>query len=68
MNGHTSNICTKANRALAFLRCNLAYERLVRPALEYAGPFWGPSCKTPGRVRRKSAEPNSFVPGIQLSK
>ena len=47
-----SNVCTKANRTLCFLRCNLspcpqdvketAYKRLVRPILEYASPVWDP--------------------------
>ena len=50
---HISNICTKANRNLGFLRRNLyscpqevkeaAYEGLVRPVLEYSGSVWDPS-------------------------
>ena len=51
-NTHVSNVCTKANRTLAFLRRNLsscpqdvketAYMGLVRPILEYASPVWDP--------------------------
>ena len=47
-----SNVCTKANRTLGFLRRNLpscpqdikemAYEGLVQPVLEYASPVWDP--------------------------
>ena len=52
-NTHVSNICTKANRTLGFLRRNLyacpqeekeaAYKGLVRPVLEYNGSVWDPS-------------------------
>ena len=52
-NTHVSNICTKANRTLGFLRRNLyscpqevkepAYKGLVRPVLEYSGSVWDPS-------------------------
>ena len=52
-NAHVSNICTKANRTVGFLRRNLyacpqevkeaAYKGLVRPVLEYSGSVWGPS-------------------------
>ena len=52
-NTHISNICTKANRTLGFLRQNLyfcpqvvkeaAYKGLVRPVLEYSGSVWDPS-------------------------
>ena len=51
-NTHASNVCTKANRTLGFLRHNLlscpqdvkemAYKGLVRPILEYASPVWDP--------------------------
>ena len=51
-NTHVSNICTKANRTLGFLRRNLAaypldvkesaYKRLVRPVLEYGSSVWDP--------------------------
>ena len=50
---HVSNICTKANWTLGFLRRNLyscpqevkeaAYKGLVRPVLEYSGSVWDPS-------------------------
>ena len=50
---HVSNVCTKANRTLGFLRRNLytcpqevkeaAYKGLVRPVLEYSGSVWDPS-------------------------
>ena len=49
-NTHVSNVCTKANITLVFLRRNLsscpqdvkkmAYKGLVRPVLEYASPVW----------------------------
>ena len=49
-NTHVSNICTKANQTLGFLRRNLyacpqevkeaAYKGLVRPVLEYSGSVW----------------------------
>ena len=51
-NTHESNVCTKANRTLGFLRRNLsscpqddketAYKGLVRPILEYVSPVWDP--------------------------
>ena len=51
-NAHVSNVCTKANRTLGFLRRNLlsyprdvkemAYKGLVRPILECASPAWDP--------------------------
>ena len=51
-NTHVSNVCTKANRTLGFLRRNLyscpqevkeaAYKGLVRPALDYGGSVWDP--------------------------
>ena len=51
-NTHVSNICTKANRTLGFLRRNLsacpqdvkesAYKGLVRPVLEYGSSVWAP--------------------------
>ena len=51
-NTHVSNVCTKANRTLGFLRRNLltcpqdvketAHKGLVRPVLEYARPVWDP--------------------------
>ena len=52
-NTHASNICTKANRTLGFLRRNLyacpqevkeaAYKGMVRPVLDYSGFVWDPS-------------------------
>ena len=51
-NTHVSNVCTKANRALGFLRRNLyscpkevkeaAYKGLVRPVLDYGSSVWDP--------------------------
>ena len=51
-NTHVSNVCTKANRTLGFLRRNLyscpqevkdaAYKGLVRPVLDYDSSFWAP--------------------------
>ena len=51
-NTHISNVCTKANRILGFLRRNLyscppdvkeaAYKGLVRPFLEYGSSVWDP--------------------------
>ena len=53
VHAHVSNICTKANRTLGFLRRNLsacpqdvkesAYKGLVRPVLEYGSSVWDPS-------------------------
>ena len=52
-NTHISNVCTKANRTLGFLRRNLyacpqevkeaAYKGLVRQVLEYDSSAWDPS-------------------------
>ena len=52
-NTHVCNICTKANRTLGFLRCDLsacpqdvkesAYKVLVRPVLECGSSVWDPS-------------------------
>ena len=51
-NTHISNVCTKANRTLEFLRSNLyscppdvkeaTYKRMVRPVLEYGSSVWDP--------------------------
>ena len=51
-NTHVSNVCTKANRTLGFLRRNLyscpqevkeaAYKGLVRPVLDYGSSVWDP--------------------------
>ena len=55
-NTHVSNVCTKANRTLGFLRKNLysfpqevkeaAYKVLMRPVLDYGSSVWDP----PGAV------------------
>ena len=55
-NIHITNACTKANRALGFLRRNLyscpqdvkeaAYKGLVRPVLEYGSSVWDPHTKS----------------------
>ena len=52
-NTYVSNICTKANQTLGFLRQNLyscpqkvketAYKGLARPVREYSGSVWDPS-------------------------
>ena len=54
-NQHISNIVTKGNQTLGFLRRNLrfnspelkstAYESLVRPTVEYASSVWDPYTK-----------------------
>ena len=51
-NTHVSNVCTKANRTLGFLRRDLyscpqevkeaAYIGLVRPVLDYGSSVWDP--------------------------
>ena len=51
-NTHVSNVCTKANRTIGFLRRNLyscpqevkeaAYKGLVRPVLDYGSSVWDP--------------------------
>ena len=51
-NTHVSNVCTKASRALEFLRRNLYscpqevkesdYKGLVRPVLDYFSSVWDP--------------------------
>ena len=51
-NTHVSNVCTKANRTLGFLRRNLyscpkevkeaAYKGLMRPVLDYGSSVWDP--------------------------
>ena len=61
-NKHVSNVCTKANRTLGFLRRNLhscpqevkeaAYKGLVRPVLEYGSSVWG----HPGVVLQEELE------------
>ena len=61
-NTHVSNVCTKANRTLGFLRRNLypcpqevkeaAYKGLVRPVLDYDSSVWDP----PGVVLQEELE------------
>ena len=61
-NTHVSNVCTKANRTLGFLRRNLyscpqevkaaAYKGLVRPVLDYVSSVWD----TPGVVLQEELE------------
>ena len=61
-NTHISNVCTKANRTLGFLRRNLyscpqevkeaAYKGLVRPVLDYGSSVWDP----PGVVLQEELE------------
>ena len=61
-NTHVSNVCTKANRTLGFLRRNLyscpqevkeaAYKGLVRSVLDYGSSVWDP----PGVVLREELE------------
>ena len=51
-NTHVSNVCTKANRTLGFLRRDLyscpqevkeaAYKGMVRPVLDYGSSVWDP--------------------------
>ena len=51
-NKHVSNVCTKANMTLGFLRANLhscpqevkeaVYKGLVHPVLEYGSSVWDP--------------------------
>ena len=61
-NTHVSNVCTKANRTLGFLRRNLyscpqeikeaAYKGLGRPVLDYGSSVWDP----PGVVLQEELE------------
>ena len=61
-NTHVSNVCTKANRTLGFLRRNLhscpqevkeaAYKGLVRPVLDYGSSVWD----SPGVVLQEELE------------
>ena len=61
-NTHVSNVCTKANRTLGFLRRNLyscpqevkeaAYKGQVRPVLDYGSSVWDP----PGVVLQEELE------------
>ena len=61
-NTYVSNVCTKVNRTLGFLRRNLyscplevkeaAYKGLVRPVLDYGSSIWDP----PGVVLQEELE------------
>ena len=58
-NTHVSNVCTKANRTLRFLRRNVyscpkevAYKGLVYPVLDYGSSVWDP----PGVVLQEELE------------
>ena len=67
-NTHVSNVCTKANRTLGFLRRNLyscpqevkeeAYKGLVCPVLDYGSSVWDPQGvilpNSPGRIRKRA--------------
>ena len=62
-NTHVSNVRTKANRTLGFLRRHLyscpqevkeaAYKGLVCPVLDY-GSLGPPKCSSPGRIRKRA--------------
>ena len=68
-NNHIDNVCSKANRSLAFLRRNFkisqshiksnTYTTLVRPQLEYAASVWDPwtkkKCHQLEMVQRRAA-------------
>ena len=71
---HVSNICTKANRTLGFLRRNLypcpqdvkkaAYKGLVRPVLEYGYFVWDPqSVVLQGELESVQKRPVRLVTG-----
>ena len=65
-NTHVSNVCTKANRTLGFLRWNLyacpqevkeaAYKGLVRPILDYGNSVWAPPPPPPSVVLQEEFE------------
>ena len=64
-NTHISNICTKANRTLCFLRRTLfscpqnvkeaAYKGMVRPILEYGSPHTGKLQEELEKVQNRAA-------------
>ena len=73
-NIHVSNICTKVNRTLGFLRLHFyacpqevkqaAYKELVRPVLEYSGSVWDPSgVVLPNELEKVQNRAPSFVTG-----
>ena len=63
-NTHVSNVCTKANRTLGFLRRNLyscpqevkeaAYKGLVRRPRLWQFGLGPPRCSSPGRIRKRA--------------
>ena len=65
-NSHISNVCTKANRTLGFLRRNLyschqevkeaAYKGLVRQVLDYGSSVWDPPPPPPSGVLQEELE------------
>ena len=72
-NTHVSNICTKANRTLGFLRRNLAacpkdvkesaYKGLMRPVLEYGGSVWDPKHTSSRCIEKAQKRAARFVTG-----
>ena len=68
---HIDNITAKANRTLGFLKRNLrgcrtsararAYEAIVRPTLEYAATYLGPSYHQTGYPDRESPTESSKI-------
>ena len=75
-NTHVSNICTKANRTIGFLRRNLAacprdvkesaYKELVRPILEYGSSVWDPKSILLQDELEKVQKRARFVTSIKL--
>ena len=72
-NTHVSNICTKANRTLGFLRRYLvacpkdvkesAYKGLVRPVLEYGSSVWDPQSILQDELQKVQKRAARFVTG-----
>ena len=72
-NTHVSNICTKANRTLGFLRRNLsarpqdvkesAYKGLVHPVLEYGSSVLGPLILLQEELEKVQKRAARFVAG-----
>ena len=55
-NTHVSNVCTKANRTLGFLRRNLysCPQEVKEAAYSMAVRFGTPRCSSPGRIRKRA--------------
>ena len=63
-NTHVSNVCTKANRTLGFLRRNLhscpqEVKEAAYKGLDYGSSVWDPPpplprCSSPGRIRERA--------------